>query len=59
MAYTFLRNSWYFENYTGQIPTYLEHGAVLGAAGDGRISGASRADFAAAAGREVDALFGD
>ncbi|MFC7489395.1 MULTISPECIES: SDR family oxidoreductase [unclassified Knoellia] len=44
-----LRNSWYLENYTGQIPVQLEHGAVLGAAGEGRISAATRADFAAAA----------
>ena len=44
-----LRNSWYLENYTAQIATALEHGAVLGAAGDGRVSAATRADFAAAA----------
>lgn len=46
---TILRNGWYFENYTSQIPTYLEHGVVLGAAGRGRVSGADRADYAAAA----------
>lgn len=44
-----LRNSWYLENYTGQLATALEHGVVLGAAGDGRVSAATRADFAAAA----------
>lgn len=44
-----LRNSWYVENYTGQVATALEHGAVLGAAGDGRVSAATRADYAAAA----------
>ncbi len=44
-----LRNGWYIENYTGQIPVTLEHGAVLGAAGEGRVSAATRADFAAAA----------
>jgi NAD(P)H dehydrogenase (quinone) len=44
-----LRNSWYFENYTGQAATALEHGVVLGAAGEGRVSGAALADFAAAA----------
>lgn len=44
-----LRNSWYLENYTGQIPVQIEHGAVLGAAGEGRVSAATRADFAAAA----------
>lgn len=44
-----LRNSWYLENYTGQVATALEHGVVLGAAGEGRVSAATRADFAAAA----------
>ncbi|RIV29814.1 SDR family oxidoreductase [Micromonospora radicis] len=48
LPYVFLRNSWYLENYLPQLPTYLEHG-VVGAAGDGRISAATRADFAAAA----------
>jgi NAD(P)H dehydrogenase (quinone) len=43
-----LRNSWYLENYTAQIALALEQGAVLGAAGDGRVSGATRADYAAA-----------
>lgn len=49
VPFTFLRNSWYFENYTAQIPTYLEHGAIVGSAGDGRVSAAARADYAAAA----------
>lgn len=49
LAHSFLRNSWYLENYTGQLPSYLEHGAVLGAAGDGQVSAASRADYAEAA----------
>jgi NAD(P)H dehydrogenase (quinone) len=49
LPFVFLRNSWYLEIYTQQIPTNLEHGAVIGSAGDGRISGASRADFAEAA----------
>lgn len=44
-----LRNSWYIENYTGQVATALQHGVVLGAAGEGRVSAATRADFAAAA----------
>ncbi len=43
-----LRNSWYTENYTGQLPAYLKHG-IAGAAGDGRVSAATRADYAAAA----------
>src|SRR5688500_1351574 len=32
-----LRNSWYLENYTAQAAIALEHGAVLGAAGEGRV----------------------
>ena len=44
-----LRNSWYVENWTEQIPVALEHGAVVGAAGDGLVSAATRADYAAAA----------
>lgn len=47
--YALLRNSWYLENYTAQLPTYVEHGAVVGSAGDGLVSGATRADYAAAA----------
>lgn len=46
---TLLRNGWYFANYTSQLPVYLEHGAVVGAAGEGRVSGADHADYAAAA----------
>jgi NAD(P)H dehydrogenase (quinone) len=49
LDYVFLRNSWYLENYTEQLTTTLEHKAILGSAGSGRVSGASRADFAAAA----------
>jgi NAD(P)H dehydrogenase (quinone) len=49
LPYVFLRNSWYLENYTGQLATTLEHKAVLGSAGDGRVSAAARADYAAAA----------
>ncbi|WP_223865430.1 SDR family oxidoreductase [Streptomyces sp. 5-10] len=44
-----LRNSWYLENYTIQLPQILQNGAVVGAAGEGRISAASRADYAEAA----------
>lgn len=49
VSYTLLRNSWYLENYTDQLATYIEHGAVLGSAGDGRVSAATRADYAEAA----------
>ncbi|GAA3026647.1 SDR family oxidoreductase [Streptosporangium longisporum] len=44
-----LRNGWYLENYTSQLPQILQNGVVVGAAGEGRISAASRADYAEAA----------
>ncbi|MFE2355985.1 SDR family oxidoreductase [Streptomyces parvulus] len=49
VPYTLLRNGWYHENYTERLAPVLEHGAVVQAAGEGRISSASRADYAAAA----------
>ncbi|HWA44056.1 MAG TPA: SDR family oxidoreductase [Hypericibacter adhaerens] len=49
LPFAFLRNGWYTENYTGSIAAVLQHGAVLGSAGTGRIAAAARADFAAAA----------
>lgn len=49
IPHVLLRNGWYLENYTGQVPVHLEHGSVLGAAGTGRISAAARADYAEAA----------
>ena len=44
-----LRNGWYTENYLANIPSALEHGVLLGSAGDGRIASAARADYAEAA----------
>ncbi|MFD5420671.1 NAD(P)H-binding protein [Streptomyces sp. NPDC127069] len=49
LPYTFLRNGWYHENYTAQLPVVLEHGAVVASAGEGRVASAARADYAAAA----------
>jgi NAD(P)H dehydrogenase (quinone) len=49
LPYVFLRNCWYTENYTDQLPVVLQHGVVLGAAGEGRVSAVPRADYAAAA----------
>ncbi|WP_328378231.1 SDR family oxidoreductase [Streptomyces sp. NBC_00440] len=49
LPYTFLRNGWYSENYTQNLAAVLEHGAVVASAGDGRVSSAARADYAAAA----------
>ncbi|MFI0898110.1 NAD(P)H-binding protein [Streptomyces sp. NPDC020983] len=48
LVHTFLRNGWYTENYTAQIPVQLAHG-VAGATGEGRIGAAPRADYAEAA----------
>ncbi|MEV1178076.1 SDR family oxidoreductase [Nonomuraea sp. NPDC049784] len=49
VTYTILRNNWYNEAYERSITTASQLGAVYGAAGDGRIASASRADYAAAA----------
>jgi len=49
LPHTLLRNSWYIENYSDQLATYTEHGTILAAADDGRVSAATRADFAEAA----------
>jgi NAD(P)H dehydrogenase (quinone) len=49
LPYTLLRNGWYNENYTESLAPVLEHGAVVHAAGEGRLTTAARADFAAAA----------
>ncbi len=49
LAYTILRNGWYHENSTASAKGAVAAGALIGASGDGRISGASRADFADAA----------
>ncbi len=48
IPFVLLRNGWYTENYTGNVPAALQHGAVLGSARKGRISSAARADYAAA-----------
>lgn len=47
--YTILRNGWYTENYTASIGGALAGGALWGSAGNGKISSASRADYAEAA----------
>lgn len=49
IPFTLLRHGWYTENHTESIQPALQHGAVLGSAGDGRFSTATRADFAEAA----------
>jgi NAD(P)H dehydrogenase (quinone) len=49
LPYALLRNGWYHENYTENLTPVLQYNAVTHAAGEGRISSASRADYAAAA----------
>ncbi|HEY5878209.1 MAG TPA: SDR family oxidoreductase [Nakamurella sp.] len=49
LPFVFLRNSWYMANYTGMAAAYVENGVVLGAAGEGRVSAATHADYADAA----------
>jgi NAD(P)H dehydrogenase (quinone) len=49
IPHVILRNSWYLENYTGQLALFLDHGSVPGSAGQGRVSAAARADYADAA----------
>lgn len=49
IPFTILRNGWYTENYTGSLGGALAGGALVGSAGEGRISSATRADFAEAA----------
>ncbi|HEY3751964.1 MAG TPA: SDR family oxidoreductase [Pseudonocardiaceae bacterium] len=48
-AFVILRNGWYLENYTDQLPMITRYHALLGSAQDGRVSAASRRDLAAAA----------
>jgi len=49
VPFVLLRNGWYTEVYTWRLPLALKRGVLVGAAGDGRISSAARADYARAA----------
>jgi len=49
LNYVLLRNGWYNENYVANLESALEHGAIRGSTGEGRISSAARADYALAA----------
>ncbi|HYG15168.1 MAG TPA: SDR family oxidoreductase [Bacteroidia bacterium] len=48
IPFTILRNGWYSENYAGSVTGGLAAGAIMGSAGDGKISSASRKDYAEA-----------
>jgi NAD(P)H dehydrogenase (quinone) len=49
IPFVILRNGWYLENYTENLGTALQYGAIAGSAGTGRVAAAARADYAAAA----------
>ena len=49
LNYTILRNGWYTENYTDQLPVMLEHLGFVGCAKEAKISAAPREDYAQAA----------
>ena len=48
LSTTILRNGWYTENYTGALGAAIEHGAIIGAAGEGKVAAAARKDYAEA-----------
>ena len=53
IPFALLRNGWYTENYLASAPPAIEHGVFIGAAGEGEIASAARADYAAAAARVI------
>ena len=53
IPYALLRNGWYTENYLASAPPALEHGVFMGAANEGKIASATRADYAAAAAKVI------
>lgn len=48
IPYTILRNGWYTENYTAGLKQAVEQGIIIGSAGNGKISSATREDYAEA-----------
>ena len=49
VPFVLLRSGWYTEVFTWRLPLALQHGVLIGAAGNGRVSAAARADYARAA----------
>ncbi|MFJ2776434.1 MULTISPECIES: SDR family oxidoreductase [unclassified Kitasatospora] len=49
LPFTLLRNGWYTENYLGDAAGTVDRGVVIGSAGQGRVAGATRRDYADAA----------
>ncbi|MFJ1459528.1 SDR family oxidoreductase [Nocardia sp. N2S4-5] len=49
VPHAILRNGWYWENYLGGLSPTVDGGVLYGAAGEGRVAAAARADYAEAA----------
>ncbi len=49
IPFSFLRNGWYVENYVSTITQAAEQGTFAGASGEGRVSTATREEYARAA----------
>ncbi len=49
LPFVVLRNGWYLENDTAMLAPAIAQGAIIGSAGDGRLSSASRSNYAEAA----------
>ncbi len=49
ITYTILRNGWYTENFLGSLSSILSSSKVFAASGSGKISSATREDYALAA----------
>ncbi len=48
IPYVILRHGWYTENYLGSLAQTIESGTLIGASGEGKISSATREDYAEA-----------
>lgn len=48
IPFVIMRHGWYTENNMGMLDQVVSHGVLLGAAGEGKISSAARADYAEA-----------
>ncbi len=48
IPFVILRHGWYTENYLGSLAPTIESGTLIGASGEGKISSATREDYAEA-----------
>lgn len=55
IVHAVLRNGWYWENYASALDSGRAVGKIFGAAGDAKVSGAARRDYAEAAAAVVTA----